>query len=230
MNAAIRIALGLLATALILVGGCRSTTDRMRVLEAKKAEAERQQEELRRANAQKQAQLLQEQAEREKLEALLAAERERKAAEAAAEPAPAVTMDTSALRNLRGQGVSVRDNGTIVLASDVTFRPGRADLSGSAAKTLREVAQALKNVDQIGKIQIQGHTDADPIRKSGWKDNHELSLARAKQVQRFLMSQGIDGSVLEVEGYGADRPLGSNKTETGKAKNRRVEIILSRAE
>ena len=128
-------------------------------------------------------------------------------------------------------GVSVKDGGsTIVLASDVTFRPGRADLNKDATRALGQVAASLKNVQQIGKIRVEGHTDADPIKKSGWKDNRELSLARANQVRRYLVSQGISEDLLSVEGFGEAKPIASNKTEAGKAQNRRVEIILHAAE
>lgn len=219
MNAVARLALGFLAAGLLVTGGCRSTADRMRVLEAKKAEAEKENEDLKRANADGRADLLKSESEREALEAQL------RAAQEQLMNRPTVEFDKEALKEMKG--VSVKDGGsTIVLASDVTFRPGRADLNKDATRTLGQVASSLKNIQQIGRIQVAGHTDADPIRKSGWKDNRELSLARANQVRRYLVSQGIPEQVVSVEGFGETKPIASNKTEAGKAQNRRVEIIL----
>jgi flagellar motor protein MotB len=223
MNAVARLVLGFLVAGLLVTGGCRSSADRMRVLEAKKAESEKQNEDLKKANADGRAELLRSETEREALQAQL------HAAQDALMSRPAVHLDNEALREM--PGVSVKDGGsTIVLASDVTFRPGRADLNKDATRTLGQVAASLKSVEQIGKIRVEGHTDADPIKKSGWKDNRELSLARANQVRRYLVSQGISESLVAVEGFGESKPIASNKTEAGKAQNRRVEIILHPAE
>ena len=70
-----------------------------------------------------------------------------------------------------------------------------------------------------------GHTDSDPIRKSGWKDNRELSAQRALAVVRQLQTAGISGGQLVACGWGEHRPLVENSTNTAKAKNRRVEIF-----
>ena len=114
----------------------------------------------------------------------------------------------------------------IVLASDVTFRAGKADLSKRAITTLQRLARALKESRGIQSVRVEGHTDSEPIKKSGWKNNEELSTARADSVRRYLVAAGVNETILTVEGLGATQPVASNGTAAGKAQNRRVEIIL----
>ncbi len=238
-NVIARAGAGLAVAALVFSGGCRSVkTDRIRVLEAKNATAEKEMAELRQRNAELRAKELEAQAARDRAEA------EARAAEAratiAAQKAPAaappatgekpgrISVDTSGLRDIPGVEVRSGKNGetTITLASDVTFKPGRADLSTKSQATLEKVALALRNASGVREVRIEGHTDSDPIRKSGWKDNRHLSVERASTVRRFLVTKGLDDAVVHVEGHGADRPLAPNTSDTGKAQNRRVEIIL----
>jgi flagellar motor protein MotB len=209
--------------ALLFMGGCRSATaDRMRHMEAEMDDMERQNRELQGELAAAKAKELQLQAE---------ADREKARAEAAGARAEAATtygsgFDPSELDGIKGVDVRAsRDGATIVLASDVTFTAGRADLSKRAEKILRQVAQKL-SADDVRTIRVEGHTDSDPIRRSGWKDNKELSLARAKIVQQYLVSKGVSEEILTVAGMGATKPVATNKTADGKTKNRRVEIIV----
>jgi len=79
-------------------------------------------------------------------------------------------------------------------------------------------------------IEVEGHTDNIPIRRGRSKlpfsDNVELSLWRAKTVASKLMESGLDPRRIRVTGYGETRPVASNETPKGRAKNRRVEIKL----
>ncbi len=76
-------------------------------------------------------------------------------------------------------------------------------------------------------IGIEGHTDADPIRKSSWGSNHELATERALAVFEYLTKkEGVPASRLFIAGYGPTRPIASNRTAAGKAKNRRVEFVI----
>lgn len=234
MTALVRGGLALMAATLLLTGGCRASKDRIRVLEAEKADAQRRNMTLRSQNADVSAKLMQAESKAESEEA------RRKAAElelellkenSAEAPAPEhTTVDIGGLRSRLGPNAEIHENAdggaTIILASDITFRPGRADLNRSAEATLSRVVRALKETDGVRSVRIEGHTDSDPIRKSGWSDNKELSLARAKRVRMYLVANGINEEVLEVEGRGASVPVESNATKAGKAKNRRVEIIL----
>ena len=72
------------------------------------------------------------------------------------------------------------------------------------------------------QIRVEGHTDADPIRVSKWKSNQELSEARANAVRQYLAQKGVDANSLSIRGFGADKP----KSQTDKALNRRVEIVV----
>jgi len=75
-------------------------------------------------------------------------------------------------------------------------------------------------------IDVVGHTDTDPIKKSPWKDNWELSAERALTVIRYLIQRGIPENQIRASGCGEARPIASNATAAGKARNRRVEIVV----
>ena len=77
------------------------------------------------------------------------------------------------------------------------------------------------------RVVIEGHTDdRDPTGECGRriKNNTELSIQRAKSVKEWLISQGIDPARMETIGYGESRPVDTNLTPEGRAKNRRIEI------
>ena len=109
---------------------------------------------------------------------------------------------------------------TVRVPGDILFASGRVGLKNSAKRTLGEIAGVLQSEFTHEQVRIEGHTDTDPIKKSGWKDNLELSLQRAAAVQRYLESQGISGDRIYSAGFGATLPR-----ET-KAKSRRVEIVV----
>jgi chemotaxis protein MotB len=221
--------------AFVSVGGCRSSTDRIRVLEAEKADAERRNQLMKQQQAELRTQMVKAEgdadsskARAEALEARLELLRDR---ESAGTAGGGEKIDADLLRrSFEGTGVTVneREDGgaTLVLASDITFHPGHADLSTKAQDTLGRVVRAIKEMKGLGRIRIEGHTDSDPIRKSGFKSNDELSLARASTVQTYLIRQGIDDSLLDVAGYGEKQPIAANTSPEGKARNRRVEIVL----
>ena len=109
---------------------------------------------------------------------------------------------------------------TVRVASDILFASGKVDLKSTAKRTLTDVSRVL-NSEYAGKtIRVEGYTDTDPIKKSGWKDNLELSLQRSAAVHRYLQQQGIDAERMYAAGFGATNTLGS------KAASRRVEIVV----
>jgi outer membrane protein OmpA-like peptidoglycan-associated protein len=134
-----------------------------------------------------------------------------------APPTPPVT-------NVGGQpAVEDKPSGTVTvsLPSDVFFVSGSNSIPKPAQASLDKVAAALKK-DYAGKqLIVEGHTDTDPIRKSKWKDNQQLSEARAAAVRDYLVKKGIDVGMISTRGYGADKPKGSDKS-----RNRRVEIVV----
>lgn len=228
LNGFARMAVGLAFIALLFLGGCRATTDRMRFIEAENADAARRNAALMDELATLRAKSVQDQAELERQRARAdAAEKRIGALEYQRAHDGTIRVDPNRFRTPGVDVISNDDGGaTIILASDVTFKPGRADLSKKAITILQKVAAALKSTEAVRAVRVEGHTDSDPIRRSGWKDNDALSLARAKMVRKYLVGQGVAKDFVSVEGLGASKPVQSNKTQTGKAKNRRVEIIL----
>ncbi len=113
-------------------------------------------------------------------------------------------------------------NKKIELKQMVFFSTGKAVIQRKSYSMLKEVADAIKNAPSIKKVIIEGHTDSSGSRKI----NLKLSQKRADAVREFLVDEGVDGSKLESIGYGPDKPISSNRTRAGRAKNRRVEFIL----
>ncbi len=112
------------------------------------------------------------------------------------------------------------------MLDQVLFDSGKATLRRSAHGVLDKVAKVLEEVSDQ-PVGVEGHTDNQPIKHSGWSDNKALSLARAKAVAEYLGQQhGIDAKRLIPVGHGDERPIASNDTAAGRAKNRRVEIVI----
>lgn len=135
--------------------------------------------------------------------------------------------DHSDLTDL-GLGVEERGgNLVITLPSAITFASGRADLTAQGKEALQAVALTLDSDYPGGMFWIEGHTDNDPIKKSKFKTNRELSLARATAVLHYLVQEcGIDDANCVVAGHGEYRPVADNSTPAGKARNRRVEVVV----
>jgi OOP family OmpA-OmpF porin len=114
----------------------------------------------------------------------------------------------------------------------INFRVGDAALQPTSNATLDKAVAVLKEFGDL-KLEIQGHTDDQPLKAGGkFADNQALSQARAESVKAYFVSKGIDESRLTAKGYGETVPLESPKDLTGgklnaaRAKNRRVEFKL----
>ena len=115
----------------------------------------------------------------------------------------------------------------IVLASDLLFPSGNADLGSNAREKIQKIASLLKKTSYM--INVVGHTDNVPIKSGPFATNWELSVMRATTVARFLIEEmEIPASQLSVTGYSYYKPQVNNDTSINRAKNRRVEIIVSR--
>lgn len=115
----------------------------------------------------------------------------------------------------------------LTLPSSVTFDSGKATLSSAGKKSVRTLSASLKAEYAGRPFTIVGHTDSTPIKKSGFKDNMELSLRRAEAVQRFLAAEcGVSPSRITVSGAGEFSPVADNATAEGRGRNRRVEITI----
>lgn len=103
--------------------------------------------------------------------------------------------------------------------SPIGFRNARTGVTGGSLDHLNRIAAAIKGCSGI-RVIISGHTDS-----LGPADiNLELSRARATAVAAYFMKHGVDSRFLVTEGYGADRPIASNRTAADRAKNRRIEF------
>jgi chemotaxis protein MotB len=122
--------------------------------------------------------------------------------------------------------------GIIKFKSDVTFGTGSAEVTGKARDVLQRFA-AILNSDTAARydLMVAGHTDNTRVVNpqtisAGHKDNWYLSAHRAISVNNVLMSQSVNPQRLAVVGYADQRPIASNSSESGKAQNRRVEVLI----
>ena len=116
--------------------------------------------------------------------------------------------------------------GKLEIKEQVFFATGKAIIQPRSFKMLDQVARILQQHPEVDKMVIEGHTDD----RGNAEANRKLSLARAEAVRGYLVSKGVEPSRLEAKGFGPDRPINSNKTDKGRAANRRVEFIIVTAE
>jgi chemotaxis protein MotB len=116
------------------------------------------------------------------------------------------------------RGVSIEIN------ANVLFEPGQAALHPHSLQVLQTVAAALKN--EPFKLEVTGHTDNVQISNATFASNWELSAVRATSVVRLLAANGIESGRLLAIGSEASKPIASNDTEDGRARNRRVELMV----
>ena len=105
----------------------------------------------------------------------------------------------------------------------LNFESGSTQLTSDSLKTVNDMAQVLKAYPNA-QVQLVGHTD-----NTGSADaNRTLSLSRADAVKTLLVGQGVGADRITTQGYGQDRPVASNDTEEGRARNRRTELTVTR--
>jgi len=115
---------------------------------------------------------------------------------------------------------------TVTLPNAILFDSGKAELKRATSRELDHIRSVLRDRYPGKQVDIVGHTDTDPIKKSKWKDNWELSAQRALSVLRYLVKRGISEKDIQAVGCGESQPIASNSTTSGKARNRRVEIVV----
>lgn len=116
---------------------------------------------------------------------------------------------------------------TITFVAEVLFDSGKDVLRPEALDTLSKVAGVLNTTVKDLNVGVEGHTDNEPIKYSGWKSNWELSSHRALSVVHHLIDQaGVAPQRLAAIGYGEYHPVTENDTKEGRQKNRRVEIVI----
>ncbi|HEX2735673.1 MAG TPA: flagellar motor protein MotB [Polyangiaceae bacterium] len=134
-----------------------------------------------------------------------------------------------------GLTVEVRDNRMLIqLPGDVLFASGKEDLTDEGINILSQIAEVVRNDEDLAKreFQVAGHTDNVPMRHGPLKDNWGLSAMRARSVLTFLVTPveekggGLNPANWSAAGYASTDPIASNDTPEGRAKNRRVELVV----
>ncbi|MGH2889751.1 MAG: flagellar motor protein MotB [Solirubrobacteraceae bacterium] len=114
-----------------------------------------------------------------------------------------------------------------VLTDKLLFDSGSAALQPVGLPLLNEIGSLL-NVDRRHPITVEGNTDNQPIHSAQFPSNWELSTDRATTVVRYLIAHGVADHRLSAAGYADLHPLATNTTSAGRARNRRVDIVLDR--
>jgi chemotaxis protein MotB len=117
---------------------------------------------------------------------------------------------------------------TVTLENTILFASGSAKLKSATSSELDHIYSVIRERYSGRQIDVVGHTDTDPIRKTKdqWQDNWDLSAGRALTVLRYLVGKGMPDEQIRAVACGESRPVASNATSAGKSKNRRVEIVV----
>jgi chemotaxis protein MotB len=156
------------------------------------------------------------------------------ALERASNPLPAAL--TSELTEFATNNADVlsfdSERGMIKFKSDVSFAPGSVELTAKATEAITKLSKILNDKGVADyELMIAGHTDSIQVNraetiKAGHRDNWYLSAHRAIAVGKALQKNSISAYRLAMVGYADQRPIASNATDDGRAKNRRVELII----
>jgi outer membrane protein OmpA-like peptidoglycan-associated protein len=114
----------------------------------------------------------------------------------------------------------IKEDSLIAITQQVQFEHGKATIRPESDALLHDVAKVLAEFPELEVIEVGGHTD----NTGSAYTNRKLSADRAAAVKKWLEEHQIDKKRLRSRGYGPDKPIGDNKTDEGRAKNRRVEF------
>ncbi|PAU79395.1 OmpA family protein [Halomonas salipaludis] len=129
------------------------------------------------------------------------------------------------LPDLEGVEVSrVAEGISLRVEDNLLFSTAEAELTGAGRDVIESLVALIQRHD--GEVSVEGHTDSRPINTPQFPSNWELSSARATAILRYLADEGVSPSRLRAVGFGDTRPLASNDSQEGRAKNRRVEVII----
>ncbi len=112
--------------------------------------------------------------------------------------------------------------GKINIKEQVFFETAKAVIKSESFELLDQVAKLLIDNPHVGNVTVEGHTDS----RGKYKYNVKLSQDRAESVMNYLIKRGVEASRLNAIGYGPDRPIDTNDTADGRARNRRVEFVV----
>ncbi|MDH4245386.1 MAG: OmpA family protein [Nitrospira sp.] len=122
-----------------------------------------------------------------------------------------------------------RNRLTLTLASGQLFASGEATMTPEGASLIEQIGTILQKFS-YQSIEVAGHTDSIPVKNDPqrtFRDNGELSQARAEHASQALINGGVEGDRVKAVGYADTRPIATNETRKGRSKNRRVEIVVS---
>ncbi len=151
-------------------------------------------------------------------------------------PTPAQASQLEHIRNVLAPNISAGTLSVEATANQIViriidralFQPGKSAILEDVKPLMMYIALALD--DGQGAVKVVGHSDNTPISNARFASNFELSLDRAKLVGALLKQSLSHPERVETEGKGADAPIAPNDTPEGRAKNRRVEIVVPRSD
>lgn len=122
--------------------------------------------------------------------------------------------------------VDIRERGVVVgLTNTVLFEPGSTDIRSESREMLVEIGKIVAKLDNY--IRVEGNTDDVPMNSERFPSNWELSVIRATEVLKLMVSQsGVDPEKVSAVGYGEYRPTNPNTSAENRAKNRKVDIVI----
>lgn len=123
------------------------------------------------------------------------------------------------------------DKLTLALSSGELFAKGRASMTPAGTSLVKRIGVALRKF-RPQSVEVAGHTDSTPVKydsRRPFKDNSELSRARAEHAGKALIKGGVGADRVRTVGYAESRPIATNDTEEGRSKNRRVEIVVTQS-
>lgn len=140
---------------------------------------------------------------------------------------------TTALQNELKRGTVVLeqhgDRLTLALSSGDLFAKGRTTMTPAGTTLVKRIGKALQKF-KPQNVEVAGHTDSTPVKydkRRPFRDNQELSRARAEHASQALIKGGLGSDRVRAIGYADSHPIATNDTEEGRSKNRRVEIVVT---
>lgn len=127
------------------------------------------------------------------------------------------------IEELKKRGADVRSSkrGVVINLPDILFEFDRDRLTPEARRTINEISDVIREVPHRD-LAVEGHTDS----VGSMRYNKDLSLRRAQSVARELQQHAVPSERMRIEGYGEGAPIATNNSEAGRARNRRVEVII----
>jgi chemotaxis protein MotB len=124
-------------------------------------------------------------------------------------------------------GTNLTDEGMVIsIRENVLFESGVAEVRSENRKIAKEISELLV-MDLPRNIIVSGHTDNIPIKNSTYESNWDLSVMRSVNFMKLLLeNKDLDPEMFSAKGHGEFKPVASNETKKGRAKNRRVEILI----